>query len=199
MRKNHTELVCVLDRSGSMENIRQDAIGGFNAFLAGQRKVAGTAAVTLVLFDNEYEVVHAAVDLSVVQDLTAKTFVPRGSTALLDAVGRTINDVGARLAKMDEQDRPEKVMVCILTDGQENVSREFTTAKIKDMIEHQRTKYSWEFAFLAANQDAFATAGSLGINSSFTANFVATGAGTRQAYACLDSMAVGYRKGSGNW
>lgn len=196
MRKNHTELVCVLDRSGSMESIRQDAIGGFNAFLEGQRKVPGTASVTLVLFDNEYQVVHEAVDLAVVKDLTAVTFVPRGSTALLDAVGRAINSVGARLDKMAQDDRPEKVMVCILTDGQENCSHEFKLERIKEMIEHQRTKYAWEFAFLAANQDAFATAGGMGISTKCTANFTPDSAGTKRAYADMSLMACAYRSGS---
>lgn len=193
MRKNHAELVCILDRSGSMESIRSDAVGGFNAFLEAQRNVPGTATVTLVLFDDKYEVVHESVDLKAVENLTDKTFVPRGSTALLDAIGRTINDVGARLAKMAEDQRPEKVMVCIVTDGQENASREFANSKIKEMIDHQRDKYKWEFSFLAANQDAFATAGSIGIAKQFTSNFAATADGTKGALRTMSAYATSYR------
>ena len=157
-KKDHAELVCIIDRSGSMEAIRSDVIGGFNTFIESQRQVPGTASVTLVLFDNQYEVAYQNVDLKSVENLTDKTFVPRGTTALLDAVGRTINEVGARLAKTDEHDRPEKVMVCILTDGMENASKEFSRTKIHEMITHQRDNYQWEFSFLAANQDAFAEA-----------------------------------------
>lgn len=192
-KKDHAELVCIIDRSGSMEAIRSDVIGGFNTFIESQRQVPGTASVTLVLFDNQYEVAYQNVDLKSVENLTDKTFVPRGTTALLDAVGRTINEVGARLAKTDEHDRPEKVMVCILTDGMENASKEFSRTKIHEMITHQRDNYQWEFSFLAANQDAFAEAGNLGISKDLTANFTADAAGTKRAYSTLSAHATSYR------
>lgn len=195
-KTNHTEIVCIIDRSGSMESIKNDAIGGFNTFLDAQKKVPGTASVSLVLFDNEYLNPIKNQDIKAVEPLTSKTFVPRGGTALLDAIGRTLNEVGARLSTTPENDRPEKVMVCILTDGQENSSREFTRPKIKEMIEHQRDKYKWEFAFLAANQDAFAEAGSMGISANMTANFTPDAAGTKRAYASLDMMATSYRSGN---
>lgn len=195
-RKDHTELVCVIDRSGSMKALQQEAIGGFNSFLDSQRQVPGTASVTLVLFDHEYKVPYENVDLKTVQNLTDKTYVPRGLTALLDAIGRAIDDVGARLAKAIEEKRPEKVMVCILTDGLENASKEFTYSKIKEMIEHQRDKYKWEFSFLAANQDAFAEAGSMGISKQMTHNYAATGAGTKSALRAMSSFATSYRTGN---
>lgn len=192
-KQNHTEIVCIIDRSGSMASIRTDAIGGFNTFLGAQKKLLGTASVTLILFDNEYETPIQNVDIKSVDPLTEKTFVPRGSTALLDAVGRTINEVGTRLANMQEQDRPEKVIVSILTDGLENASREFSRSKIKEMVEHQRDKYKWEFVFLAANQDAFAEAGSIGISKNMAVNFEQTGAGTRDAYNSLNMMVSEFR------
>jgi uncharacterized protein YegL len=111
-KQNHTEIVCIIDRSGSMESIKTDAIGGFNTFLEAQKKLAGTASISLVLFDNEYETPIQNTDIKSVEPLTEKTFVPRGSTALLDAVGRTVNEVGTRLASIQEQERPEKVIVC---------------------------------------------------------------------------------------
>lgn len=155
--------------------------------------VAGTASITLVLFDDKYEMIHDNVDIQKVNNLTESTFVPRGSTALLDAIGRTINEVGARLNKTDEDKKPEKVMVCILTDGMENASREFTNDKINEMINHQRNKYLWEFSFLAANQDAFSTARKMGISRDYTAGFAATGEGTRNAYKSLSGQATRYR------
>jgi len=132
-------------------------------------------------------------DIKSVQPLTEKTFVPRGSTALLDVVGRAVNEVGTHLASMQEQDRPEKIIVCILTDGIENASREFSRSKIKEMIEHQRDKYKWEFVFLAANQDAFAEAGSIGISKNMAMNFCATKEGTHDAYCELNEMVSEFR------
>jgi uncharacterized protein YegL len=176
-----------------MESIRSDAVGGFNTFIEGQRQVPGTASVTVVLFDDRYELLYENIDLQTVKNLTDETFVPRGMTALLDAVGRTINEVGIRLDKTPEDQRPEKVMICIVTDGQENFSHEFQLDKIKEMISHQRDKYSWEFCFLAANQDAFATAGGMGVSKQYTSNFAATSAGVRGAYGCAGVYATQYR------
>lgn len=192
-RKNHAEIVFILDRSGSMQSIQTDAIGGFNAFIESQKKVAGTADITLVLFDHEYQKVYDAKDINSVELLTDKTYIPRGNTALLDAIGRSINEAGAKLNALKEDERAEKVMVCILTDGAENASKEFTNQKIKEMIEHQRSKYNWEFAYLGANQDAFATASMYGITRGMTSNFIPDAGGTKMAYACLDTMATKYR------
>jgi uncharacterized protein YegL len=195
-KKNHAEIICILDRSGSMESIAEDAMGGFNSFIEDQKKVPGTASVSLVLFDHEYLNVYENKNINDVQKLTEETFVPRGMTALLDAVGRTINTVGERLSKTPEEDRPEKVMVCILTDGFENKSKEFTKDKIKEMITHQREKYSWEFSYVGANVDAFAEAGAMGISQVYTASFLSTGEGTREAYKSLNKMSSSYRTGN---
>jgi uncharacterized protein YegL len=188
MRKNHTEIVCIVDRSGSMASIKTDAEGGFDSFIVEQKKVKGTASVTLVLFDDKYEVAYQDKDL---KNVPLLNLVPRGNTALLDAIGRTINEVGSRLASTAEKDRPGKVMVCIVTDGQENASKEFTKTKIKEMIDHQRSKYSWEFSYLGANQDAFAEANQIGIV--FANNFAPTGKGVRTAYAQSSSFTADYR------
>lgn len=187
-KQNYTEIVCIIDRSGSMESIKTDAIGGFNTFLESQKKLPGRAFLSLVLFDHEYIMPIQNADLRLVKPLTEKTFVPRGTTALLDAVGRTINDVGSRLANMPEKERPEKVIICILTDGYENASHEFSRGQIKKMIEHQQNKYQWEFIFLAANQDAFAETGGLGISRKMAFNFEANSAGTRSAYEKMNTI-----------
>ena len=187
MRADLTEIAFVLDRSGSMNPIAADAIGGFNAFLADQQALPGEARLTLVLFDHEYLVPYSHAPIKTVGPLDAKTYVPRGMTALLDAVGRTIDDIGARLAAMPEAERPAKVIVAILTDGQENASRDYTFAKVSGMIKHQQEKYSWEFIFLAANQDAIAAAGALAIQPKDAIAFAPTGLGVRAAHAALSA------------
>lgn len=137
-----TEIICVIDRSGSMGAIRSDAIGGFNTFLRDQQQESGTARMTLVLFDHEYEIRYDAVPLQEVEPLDTTTYVPRGTTALLDAVGRTIDDVGKRLADTDESERPAQVIIAILTDGLENASSDYSWERVSKMIEHQREKYA---------------------------------------------------------
>jgi hypothetical protein len=148
-----------------------------------------------VLFDHEYLVVHNNIAICAVPPLDSNTYVPRGMTALLDAVGRTIDDVGARLAATPEAERPAKVIVAILTDGQENASRDYTFAKVSAMIKHQQEKYSWEFLFLAANQDAIAAAGALSIHAKDAIAFQATGQGIRNANMVVServALARGY-------
>lgn len=194
MNSNLAEIICIIDRSGSMEAIRTDAIGGFNSFLDRQKKEPGEAKLTLILFDHEYDVVYHHVEIKQVPPLTAVTYVPRGTTALLDAVGRTIDDVGKRLHAMPEHDRPGKVIVAILTDGMENASRDYTLERVSEMIRHQREKYAWEFLFLAANQDAITTAASMSIPALNAVTFVASSAGTAKAFDNLDSMVAERRK-----
>ncbi len=194
--KNLTELICIIDRSGSMQSIRDDAIGGFNAFLNEQKKVPGNACLSLVLFDHEYTPVYSNTPLSDVPELTPKSYVPRGTTALYDAVGRTLNETGARLASLIEEERPDKVMVIILTDGLENSSKEFTHKQIAEMIEHQRTKYSWEFIFLAANQDAMLAAKNMNISTGNALNFAASGDGIKAAYKRMSLATAFYRTSS---
>jgi len=163
MKKDLTELVFILDKSGSMAGLETDTIGGFNTLLAKQKQEKGEAMITTVLFDNNYEILHDRADIRQVNPITEKEYFVEGSTALLDALGRTINRAGKAISEMRETDRPGKVMVVIITDGYENASREFKVSQIKHMIEHQQTKYAWEFIFLGANIDAVAAAAQVGI------------------------------------
>ncbi len=187
MNDNLSEIVCIVDRSGSMQTIVDDAIGGFNAFLQEQKDAPGEATLTLALFNHEYQLLHDNVDIQDVPLLNATTYRPGGMTALLDAVGRTIDAVGERLAATPERMRPAKVIVAILTDGLENSSKEYSLAKVAQMIEHQRDMYSWEFIFLAANQDAIQTAGSLSIQPKDAVSFDATGEGVYNANLRMSS------------
>lgn len=169
MRTDLTDITMVVDRSGSMSSIKTDAEGGINTFVESQKTATGEALLTLVQFDNEYEFVHSGVPIHSVPEYK---LVPRGSTALLDAVGRAINETGSRLAAMEESQRPGLVLFVIVTDGAENSSKEFTLEQIRTMIEHQQSVYSWQFTFLAANQDAFAAGRSIGIREECTGGFV---------------------------
>ena len=194
MRSDLTDITLVVDRSGSMEQIRQDAEGGVNSFIAQQAKEPGEALLTLAQFDTEYDFIHKGVPISQVPKYE---LIPRGRTALLDAVGRAINETGERLAEMDEQDRPGLVVFVVMTDGLENSSVEFSKTKIKEMIEHQQEKYSWHFTFLGANQDAFAEAGRMGKQAAGAANFSMNkvGAAYRATGAKLARMRKQTREG----
>jgi len=161
MKLKFSDVTVVLDRSGSMASCRTDAEGGVNTFIEEQKKHPGECAFSLVEFDTEYNFVHKA---KPVAEIPPYTLVPRGSTALLDAVGRAINETGERLAATKEEDRPSLVVFVIVTDGHENASKEFNRSQIKEMIERQQKEYNWQFTFLGANQDAFAEAGSIGIS-----------------------------------
>lgn len=197
MKKNLTEMVFVLDRSGSMSGLAADTIGGFNELIEKQKKIEGDAYVTTVLFDHEYEVLHDHVALGEVAPLTDKEYFARGSTALLDAVGRTIDSVGARLAAAPEEERPEHVVFVITTDGRENSSREYTAKQVREMVEHQQQKYSWQFVFLGANMDAVSEARNLGISAKYAADFTPTGRGVNRMYAkALDNVMCCERMGA---
>lgn len=176
-----TELLFVLDRSGSMSSMAPEAVGGFNHFVEEQRKLPGEATLTLVLFDHVYEVVHAGMPLTDVPALTEATYVPRGTTALYDAIGRTIADAVARHETLDAGQRPSHVVMSILTDGLENASSDYTGARVRELIEARRAE-GWEFVFLAANQDAISTADTLSIPRADAASFAATKAGTDAAF-----------------
>lgn len=171
MNQNLTEIAFVLDRSGSMQSIAQSAIDGFNTFLRDQLQGSGQARLTLALFDDQYEVLAASLPVSEIVPLTHEMFAPRGCTALLDAIGKTIDDLGSRLAHMPEHSRPGKVIVAILTDGCENSSTCFTWHDVAKRIIHQREVYQWEFLFLGAGQDAIATASKLKIERRHAATF----------------------------
>ena len=192
--KDVTEIICIIDRSGSMESIRSDAIGGFNRFLADQQEPKDPARLTMVLFDDQYEVVHNGTDIHTIPPLTTKTFVPRGMTALLDAVGRTLNTVSARLAEIPVQERPEKIIVAILTDGQENASREFSLPVIREMISHYTTDLKWDFIYLAATQDAFLDAEKIGISADYAIQFSADKTGIHHSYSDISKAVVMKRK-----
>ena len=193
MKKNYAKIVVVLDRSGSMESVKNATIEGFNKFLQGQKEVEGECDISLYQFDDKYEAVFEDKNIQEAPKLTDKTFVPRGWTALLDAIGRTINKLGNDLHALREKDRPEKVFFVIQTDGYENDSKEFTREKIFDMIKHQTEKYSWKFIFLGANQDAIATAQSYGIGSNTSLTYSATSIGTDRAYYSMNSVVSGAR------
>lgn len=187
--KNLTEVITIIDRSGSMGSVRDETISGFNVFLKEQQELPGRALLTMVQFDDQYELVHNAVDIKEVPPLNEDTYVPRGMTALLDAVGKTINNVGDRLRSIPEPKRPKNIIFFIITDGYENSSREFNRSKIKEMIAHQEDKYSWNFSFMGANMDAFEEGASLGINARMCCNFDADSKGARAVYyAASDSL-----------
>lgn len=181
MNTDYTHISFVLDRSGSMSAMRADAIGGFNVFLRDQQAASGKATLTLAQFNNQYEIVHDFAPLASAAPLSEKTFVPSGGTALLDAIGRTIDGTGAKLAAMPESERPGKVLCVILTDGEENASHVFTRVQVMEKITHQRDVYDWVFVFLAANQDAIQTGQSLGIAAESSATYAASGAGQQAA------------------
>lgn len=185
MKKNLTEMVFILDRSGSMQSLTDDTIGGFNSMIDGQKKEDGEAYVTTVLFDDNYEVLHDHVDIQKVSPITTKEYYARGCTALLDAIGKTINSIGSRLSATPEDERPDKVMFVITTDGFENASKEFSRSTVKEMIEHQQEKYSWTFMFLGANMDAVGEAASLGINTDFAKTYTANSIGTQSVYTSM--------------
>jgi len=193
MRNDLTEIVFILDRSGSMHPLVNDTIGGYNSFVQKQRETDGEANLTTVLFNGVCEVLHDRVDIKDVQPLTTDDYFARGGTAMLDAVGGTINDIGNKIRKMDEADRPSKVIVIITTDGMENASKEFTKQQVKDMITHQTEKYGWEFIFLGANIDAAGEAGGLGIRGANSSGYTASAIGTKTMYSTIADTVRGYR------
>ena len=155
MKKNLCEIVVILDESGSMESCKKDTISGVNLFLNNQKRISGEANVTLVKFSDYYKIINDSIPLNQIVYLDENNYTPANTTALLDAVGRTINTIGKRLADTPEADRPEKVIFAIITDGYENASHEFSRKQIFDMVSLQKDKYRWEFIFLGANIDAW--------------------------------------------
>jgi hypothetical protein len=185
--KNMTDINIVLDRSGSMGSCRQPTIDSFNEFIEGQKNGPDEAIISLYRFDHEYEAVYEGRDVAVAPKLSANNYVPRGSTALLDAIGRTIDSVGARLANTPDYKRPNKVVVVIVTDGQENASKEYDRSRIFSMIRHQEEAYKWTFVFLGANQDSYTEAGHMGFRHANTLNYAATDKGLRHSTQVLTS------------
>ncbi len=178
MKNNMTELVFILDRSGSMAGLESDTIGGFNSMIEKQKKQDGECYVSTVLFDNESEVLHDRVKLGDIPQMTEKDYTVRGCTALIDAIGGAIHHVGNIHKYARPEDVPEHTMFVITTDGQENASHRYTSEQVKKMIERQKEKYGWEFLFLGANIDAAAEAGKFGIDESMSANYHCDSVGT---------------------
>lgn len=190
MNPNLTEIVAILDRSGSMEHLTNDTIGGFNSFLKEQKEIPGEAVLTTVLFNNSYMLLHDRVNIKTIKQITNKEYIAQGSTALLDAMGKTINDIGLKLNSTIENERPSKVIFFIITDGEENASVEFRNDKIKEMVELQKNTYNWEFIFLGANMDSFSTASSLGISADRSFDYEADEEGVVSVQMAM-SAAVG--------
>ena len=186
MKKNLTEIVFILDRSGSMAGLEGDTIGGFNSMIEKQKQEAGEAFVSTVLFDHVSQVIHDRVDIQKIQPMTHDEYYVRGSTALLDAVGRAIHHIGNVHKYAREEDRPEKTLFVITTDGMENASREYTYEKLKAMIRRQQEKYGWEFLFLGANIDAAREAARFGIGADRAANYHADSQGTGVIYETVN-------------
>ena len=183
MKKGLTEIIYVLDRSGSMGHLTGDTIGAYNAYLDEQKNYEGTTKITTVLFDDRYELLFNGVCIDDAYLDHSKYYV-RGMTALYDALGKTIIDVGARLSGTPESQRPEKVIFIITTDGYENASKEFTISKIREMIEHQQSKYSWEFLFFGANINSAETASSIGLSEERAYDFDASPKGIKRMIRC---------------
>ena len=180
-----TEIAFILDRSGSMETVRDAAIDGFNDFLRDQQSAPGNVRLTLVLFDHEIIAVHNAIPIAELLPLSLDTFVPRGSTALLDAIGHTIDGLGQRFASTPAEQLPGHVIVAILTDGEENSSCRYTWSDIATRISHQTDKYQWDFLFLGAGVDAIATAAKMNIGANNSSLYSADAVGQRAASASL--------------
>lgn len=193
MKQDLTEIIFVLDRSGSMQAVRQDTIGGFNSFLEKQHDEPGEAKVSLYQFDDVFEIVYEGKDISEAPELTMETFVPRNYTALHDAICYTINKVGARLSALPEEERPGKVLIVVVTDGMNNASKEFTAREVNAMITHQTENYKWQFQFIGANQDAIAGAASIGIPIQNSMTYAANSKGTGSVFASLNKRVSAYR------
>lgn len=197
MKENLTELVFILDKSGSMHGLEADTIGGFNSLIEKQKKEDGKALVTTILFDDKTEVVHDRVDLEYIRKMTSEQYVTGGSTALLDAVGGAVGHIRKIHKYIRPEDVPAKTLFVITTDGMENASRHYTYDKVKKLIEHQKAKYGWEFIFLGANIDAAETAVSMGISRDRAADYISDRVGTALNYSVISDIASAVRSGKG--
>ena len=185
MKKNLTEIVFILDRSGSMAGLENDTIGGFNSMIEKQKREPGEALVSTVLFDHESQVIHDRVDIQKVAPMTREEYYVRGCTALLDAVGGAIHHIGNVHKYAREEDRPEKTLFVITTDGMENASRKYSYDRLKAMIQRQKERYGWEFIFLGANIDAAKEAARFGIDADRAADYHADSQGTGVVYEAV--------------
>ena len=195
-KKNNTvDVVFILDRSGSMGGLESDTIGGFNSMLEKQRKVEGKAFITTVLFDDQYELLHDRVNITKVNNITEKEYFVRGSTALLDAIGKTIAKEKAIQDMLGKNEKADKVLFVIITDGLENASKEYNSSNVKKLIETQKEKYGWEFLFLGANIDAIETANTIGISAERAVNYKSDSIGTKKNYDTLNKAVEEVRSG----
>lgn len=187
--RDFTEIVLVLDKSGSMARLQNDVIGSVNQFVGEQANIGDNAALTIYQFNTESEVTCESVPIKKAEGLTKENYIPMGGTALNDCIGRAIDELGERLSRMNESDRPDKIVFAIQTDGEENSSKKFTTAQVKEKIKHQQDVYNWQFLFMGANIDAFAIGGSYGIPTNACLNFAANSAGV-QHYNTSNTRAI---------
>ena len=193
MKKNLTEVVMILDRSGSMHDLVNDTIGGFNSVIAKQKNEDGDALVTTVLFDNKYEILHDRVKIENVKDITDKEYFVRGSTALIDAIGKTVDHIAEIHKYIREEDVPEHTIFVIITDGYENASSKYSSSEVKKMISEKQEKDGWEFVFLGANIDAVETAKSFGIREDMAVDYIADAEGTEANYESVAKAISGVR------
>lgn len=194
MNQGLTELVFILDKSGSMTGLESDTIGGYNSMLEKQKQVQGECAVTTVLFDHGYELLHDRIDIRAVAAITEEEYQVGGSTALLDAMGITINKIRNVQKKTAEKYRAEKVMFVIITDGQENSSREYSVDKIKAQVEQHQQQYGWEFIFLGANMDALEVARHYGISADRAQSYHADKVGVGLNFSVISETVAEFRK-----
>jgi len=192
MDNDYTDITVILDRSGSMVSIKEDMEGGLNSFFEQQKEVGGLCKVSLYQFDTEYETIFEDRDIT---DVPSIKIEPRGGTALLDAIGKTVNSRGLHFSTINESKRPGKVIVLIITDGQENSSVEFSRSKIYEMITLQRETYNWQFIFLGSNQDAIQEGTKLGLNSNSSATYSSTPRGTQRIYYAVNQCVTSFRMG----
>ncbi|MCR5295477.1 MAG: VWA domain-containing protein [Lachnospiraceae bacterium] len=188
MRKGLTEVVFILDRSGSMSGLEADTIGGYNSMLSRQKKEEGEAVISTILFDDQTEILHDRKSLDQVEPITDKDYYVRGCTALLDAVGGAIHHIGKVHKEMPEEERPEKTLFIITTDGMENSSRQYSYDKVKKMVEKKKKKHHWEFIFLGANIDAVEVAGRFGVAANRAVRYECDSAGTALNFDVMSKM-----------
>ena len=193
MKKGLTNLIFIVDRSGSMGKIASDMIGGYNEFIKKQAELPSDCFVSFYQFDDKYDAVFERKALKDVPALDNTTYVPRGFTALYDAVGKTINDYGKYLSDLKEEERPERVLVVIITDGLNNASHEFDMKEVRDMVKHQTEKYLWDFVFLGSNIDAWSHGESMGIASASTLQFANSKGSVQNAFKSLSRNVRSYR------
>lgn len=195
MNHNLTELVFILDRSGSMSGLEADTLGGYNSLLAKHQALPGECRITTLLFDHEQLLLHDRVDIRHVQPMTLEQYMPRGSTALLDALGTAINRLGYLQKHTPAEQRAGQVMLVIVTDGMENASREYSQQQVRRMVERQQQRFGWEFLFLGANMDAITTAAGYGIDESRAATFRSDGTGVEAKYQVVAEITQSFRSG----